>query len=127
MYFWLNHLEQKEQHGSGEAISKIKIKIKNGHNTLLVEVDKISWISSDGAYLNIHTANKKYVILDSLKNIITTLPENFKRIHRSTIVNIDHVEGLTSRGNGDYDMRLDSGKELRLSRNYVKPLKGLLL
>jgi preprotein translocase subunit YajC len=125
MYFWLNHLEQKKQQGSRESISKLTV--KNGHKTILVDVDKISWISSDGAYLNIHTANKKYVILDSLKNIITSLPENFKRIHRSTIVNIDQVDGLESRGNGDYDLRLDSGKELRLSRNYVKPLKGLLL
>ncbi|MDX1641574.1 MAG: LytTR family DNA-binding domain-containing protein [Balneolaceae bacterium] len=104
-----------------------KIPIKNGQKTHLIHPDQIKWISSDGAYLYIHTAEKKHVVLDSLKNIITTLPDNFKRIHRSTIVNIDTIKKLKSRGNGDYDVVLDSNHELRLSRNYTKPLRGLIL
>jgi len=125
IYFWLNELEQVKQGNEQEYGQSLKV--KNGQSTTLVDVDKISWISSDGAYLNIHTAEKKHVIMDSLKNIITTLPENFKRIHRSTIVNIEQVGQLKSRGNGDYDIIMDDGKKLRLSRNYTKPLRGVLL
>lgn len=125
IYFWLNELERGRQSDNQKASQTIKV--KNGQHTTLVDIDSIRWISSDGAYLNIHTVNKKHVILDSLKNIITTLPENFKRIHRSTIVNIDQVKELESRGNGDYDIIMDDGNVLRLSRNYAKPLKGLLL
>ncbi len=125
IYFWLNELEKVEQDNQLEYAQSLKV--KNGQSTTLVDVDKISWISSDGAYLNIYTAEKKYVIMNSLKNIITILPENFKRIHRSTIVNIDQVSTLKSRGNGDYDIIMDDGKKLRLSRNYTKPLRGVLL
>lgn len=103
------------------------ITVKNGQSTIPVDVDNIRWIRSDGPYLYIHTDNKKHVVLDSLKNIITTLPQNFKRIHRSTIVNIDKVNELKSRGNGDYDIIIDDDQMLRLSRNYAKPLKGILL
>lgn len=103
------------------------ITVKNGQSTVLVDVDSIKWICSDGPYLYIHTTNKKHVVLDSLKNIITTLPENFKRIHRSTIVNIDKINELKSRGNGDYDIIIDNDQMLRLSRNYAKPLKRILL
>lgn len=103
------------------------IPIKNGRNTILLEVGKISWINSDGPYLSINTENKDHVILGSLKKIITKLPDNFKRIHRSTIVNIDKIIELKSRGNGDYDVVMECGKILRLSRNYAKPLKGRLL
>lgn len=103
------------------------IPVKNGRHTVLVDVEQIKWIQSDGPYLYIHTADRNHVVLDSLKNIITTLPENFKRIHRSTIINIDIIKKLKSRGNGDYDVITDDEQMLRLSRNYAKSLKGLLL
>lgn len=102
------------------------ITVKNGRTTTLVEVSTINWISSDGHYLSIHTENRKHVILDSLKNIITSLPENFKRIHRSTIINTDRIIKLKSRGNGDYDVIMNDGTTLRLSRNYTESLKDLL-
>ncbi len=103
------------------------ITVKNGKRSVIVDTEKILWIGSDGPYLDIHTAEKTHVVLDSLKQIITTLPGNFRRIHRSTIVNIDAIKELKSRGNGDYDVILDGGEELRLSRNYLSSLKGELL
>ena len=103
------------------------ITVKNGRSSVLVDIADIKWIGSDGAYLDIHTTSQKHVVLDSLKNFIKTLPGNFKRIHRSTIVNIDKVKKLKSRGNGDYDVVLKCGATLRLSRNYVPSLRGLLL
>lgn len=115
----------------GKDLSRQKyhstIPVKNGQITEHVDVRKIRWIRSDGPYLDIQTNDKKYVILDSLKNILTNLPANFKRIHRSTIVNIDYIQKLRSRGNGDYDVILNDGWKLRLSRNYARPLKGSLL
>ena len=101
--------------------------VKNGRRTVLVEVAEILWIGSDGAYLEIHTKTKKHVVLNTLKHIIKELPSNFKRIHKSTIVNIDCISELKSRGNGDYDVIMDDGSVLRLSRNYTKQLKGILL
>lgn len=103
------------------------ITVKNGKNSVIVDIADIKWIGSDGAYLDIHTAGRKHVVLDSLKNIIQKLPDNFKRIHKSTIVNIDGINKLRSRGNGDYDIIMNDGQVLRLSRNYTKQLKGKLL
>lgn len=101
--------------------------VKNGQRTVLVDVADILWIGSDGAYLDIYTGAKKHVVLDSLKHIIKQLPDNFRRIHKSTIVNADHISELKSRGNGDYDVIMNDGRMLRLSRNYAKELKGLIL
>ncbi|MBO6586667.1 MAG: LytTR family transcriptional regulator [Gracilimonas sp.] len=101
--------------------------IKNGRSNLVVDVNDIKWISSDGAYLDIFTDKQKHVRLDSLKNIIEDLPNHFKRIHKSTIVNTHRIEELQSRGNGDYDVILDDGNQVRLSRNYADALRGNLL
>lgn len=123
VYFLLN---KREPENKNHQTYSSTIQVKNGQNTALVDVGNIKWIRSDGPYLYIHTPDKKHVVLDSLKNIITTLPDNFKRIHRSTIVNIDIIRKLKSRGNGDYDVILDDDQKIRLSRNYTKPLKGIL-
>lgn len=66
-------------------------------------------------------------MLNSLKHIIKRLPENFKRIHKSTIVNVDYISEFKSRGNGDYDVIMNDGSVLRLSRNYREELKGHIL
>ncbi|MEQ8525278.1 LytTR family DNA-binding domain-containing protein [Gracilimonas sp.] len=118
---------RRSREGVQAKVQPKTITVKNGRSAVLVEIADIKWISSDGGYLDIHTDNQKHVILDSLKNIIQTLPENFKRIHKSTIVNIARIKKLQSRGNGDYDVILDDDRELRLSRNYTKELRGNLL
>ncbi len=124
--FIYDHFDQKVIKNTGQKNNQNSLLVKSGNKTILVGIQKINWIVSDGPYLEVHTTENKYVILDSLKNIINTLPENFRRIHKSTIVNIDRIESSKSRGNGDYDLALKGEKIVRLSRNYAKPLKGIL-
>lgn len=112
---------------ANSEVRPANITVKNGKNTALVPFGEINCIKSDGPYLDIHTGNQKYVILGTLKKMNKNLPGNFKRIHKSTIVNIDKVKKLKSRGNGDYDLIMDDKQELRLSRNYRKNLEGSLL
>jgi two-component system LytT family response regulator len=50
----------------------------------------------------------------------------FCRIHRSTIVKLDRVCGLKLNENGEYDVLLDNGTRLRLSRRYRKQLQSRL-
>lgn len=124
-YFWI-HPRSSDPQANQQKVPKT-ITVKNGKSSVIIDVREIKWIGSDGAYIDIHTRDKKHVTLESLKNIIHSLPDNFKRIHRSTIVNIDRIKELKSRGNGDYDVIMDDQQVLRLSRNYAKPLKGVLL
>jgi DNA-binding LytR/AlgR family response regulator len=120
------HFSQKVIKSKDQKSNLNTFRIKNGSKTTFVETQKINLIVSDGPYLEVNTLENKHVILDSLKNIIESLPENFKRIHKSTIVNTDQIESSKSRGNGDHDLVLKCGKTVRLSRNYAKPLKGIL-
>ena len=125
LYFVWQHRKSK-QIAEQSSVQKT-ITVKNGTTSTIVDVIEIKCIISDGPYLEIHTTDKKHVILESLKSIIKNLPGNFKRIHRSTIVNIDRITKLKSRGNGDYDVIMEDDRVLRLSRNYSKSLKGILL
>jgi two-component system LytT family response regulator len=50
----------------------------------------------------------------------------FCRIHRSTIVRLDRVRGMKLNENGEYDVLLEDGTKLRLSRRYRKELQSRL-
>ncbi|MEE1945601.1 LytTR family DNA-binding domain-containing protein [Pedobacter sp. KR3-3] len=93
--------------------------IQDGRNYTALPIQEIIYIQAASPYIAIHTANKQYLHTASLKSILGELDENqFVRIHKSTIVNLGEVAGYQSRLNGDYDVRLKNGTELRLSRNY---------
>jgi two-component system LytT family response regulator len=53
-------------------------------------------------------------------------PTVFCRIHRSTIVNLDRVRGLKLNEDGEYEVLIDSGAKLRMSRRYRKELQARL-
>ncbi|MGN6417411.1 MAG: LytR/AlgR family response regulator transcription factor [Pseudobacter sp.] len=96
-----------------------QITINKGKTSILVDVDNILYISAATPYVCLHLENRKHLYNHSLKNTEFSLdPQQFLRIHKSTIVNLKMVKSYTSRLNGDYDLQLINSEVLRLSRNY---------
>ncbi|WP_160716425.1 LytTR family DNA-binding domain-containing protein [Chitinophaga solisilvae] len=94
--------------------------INTGKNNMVIATDSILLITAATPYITIHTADKKQLHTATLKSIMDKLDgHRFVRIHKSAIVNVSAVVSYTSRLNGDYDLRLTNGQEVRLSRNYV--------
>jgi DNA-binding LytR/AlgR family response regulator len=52
-------------------------------------------------------------------------PETFVRVHRSAIVNADRIAGLERREGGRLDVRLASGRHVRVSGAYVEMIREL--
>lgn len=103
------------------------ITIRDGKKVIPIPISDIKWIESDKPYVAIQTEEERYLHSSTLKEILDELDNsNFARIHRSTIVNLSKIEKLVSRLNGDYDVLMNDGKELRLSRNYKKKLDAKL-
>lgn len=114
----------KEAIKSQNFISSIII--TDNHNVKSVlEVNDISYISANSPYVDIHHLSKKYLHNETLKSLENQLNENqFIRIHKSYIINLQKVISYQSRQNGDYDVTLSDGTILRLSRNYAKDFKS---
>jgi len=53
-------------------------------------------------------------------------PDNFLRIHRSLIVNVDRIRCLESCGYGEYLVVLKNGKSLPMGRSYREHLDRFL-
>jgi two-component system LytT family response regulator len=66
-------------------------------------------------------------VLKTLKQWQEELPDNnFVRIHRSSIVNIDHIDRIEKKSNTQQRAYLKNIQEpLEVSRRYAKNLKAL--
>ena len=53
-------------------------------------------------------------------------PQQFVRIHRSTIVNVDRIQEMQSSFNGEYVVLLRNGTRLTLSRGYRDAIQARL-
>lgn len=101
--------------------------IKDRGEITLVDVSTIEWIDAAGDYMCLHTSNKTHILRETMKNMEKRLdPDIFKRIHRSTIVNINMIEKLASNAGGKYLITLKNGSELQASRNHRAALKQFL-
>lgn len=65
------------------------------HKIYKVKLDEIQYIEGLKEYVSYYTAEKRIIVLQSLKSIEETLPSNrFIRIHRSYIVPIEKIKTL---------------------------------
>lgn len=98
---------------------------QSGKKTEKVPAESILFLSAATPYVEFFTIEKKYLHQGSLKSFEGKLnPKVFVRIHKTTLVNVQKVDSISSRGNGDYDILLSNGQELRLSRNYVQEFRS---
>ncbi|MBT6033898.1 MAG: LytTR family transcriptional regulator [Kordiimonadaceae bacterium] len=79
----------------------------------------VDWVEAAGNYVELHVGDQTYMLRATMKDIATRLGDHdFARIHRSTIVKKDQVEQIKPAMNGDQNIILKDGEELRLSRRY---------
>lgn len=95
--------------------------VKSPGRILFVDVADIDWIEAAGYYACLHVGDETHVIRRSLADLEQELgPDQFIRIHRSAIVNIDRIRALELQHSGDYEVLLEDGRRLRLSRRCRK-------
>jgi two-component system LytT family response regulator len=107
------------------SISRIPVKSRG--QTLFLNVSDVDWIEAASYYACLHVGGVTHIVRRTLQELEQDLDERtFLRIHRSIIVNLDRVRGLELQDGGDYEVVLESGARLRLSRRYRKRLQDRL-
>ena len=94
-----------------------------------LKVNTVLYISAAGDYSEIFTGpGNKHLVLKSMKEWEDRLPkQHFCRIHRSTIINLNHVDRLEEWFNYSYRVYLKGIKEpFIMSRRYASKLKHKL-
>lgn len=124
--FIIEYLNRKKQQKKTVSIHKF-ITVKNGTRRIKVDTSSILFIQTDRPYTTVFLNNQKLLHDESLKKLEKLLdPEIFIRVHRSAIINKNHVTEIKSRKNGDYDGIFIGGQTIRLSRHYRQNWNTLL-
>jgi two-component system LytT family response regulator len=104
-----------------------RILIKSNGRIYFVRTVDIDWCEAAGNYIRLHVGREQHLLRDTMTHFEVDLdPRRFVRIHRSTIVNIDRIRELRALFNGDYDVVLQDGTELTLSRGHREALRSRL-
>lgn len=91
----------------------------------LVPADRIEYASAAGNYVNLHVAGRDYPLRSTMKDLIGQLaPSRFRRVHRSHIVNLDHLVEIRPGDSGDATLRMSNGMRIPCSRQYRATLNS---
>jgi two-component system, LytTR family, response regulator len=112
--------------GRNEKVTQ-RLAIKSAGQISFVNVSDIDWIEAEDYYSCLHIGTRSHLLRRSLADLEQELnASTFCRIHRSAIVNLDRVRGLKLSSAGEYEVELEQGICLRLSRRYRKQLQSRL-
>jgi DNA-binding LytR/AlgR family response regulator len=108
--------------GGGAAKYLRWIRASRGDTTFQVPVEEVLYFQSDDKYTVVQTSSgAEHLIRTPLADLGAELdPENFWQIHRSTIVNMHHVNATRREESGKLFVKVKGhDKELVVSRAYV--------
>jgi two-component system LytT family response regulator len=104
-----------------------RLAIKVDGRVIFVRTSEIDWLEAEGNYVKLHVGAANHLFRETLSALETDLPsDQFLRISRSVIVNLDAVKELQPLFYGDYTVLLRGGGQLTLSRNYRDRVERLL-
>lgn len=97
------------------------VRASRGNTTSHVPIQEVLYFQSDDKYVVVHTRDGEHLIRTPLAELLGGLDAGtFWQIHRSTIINMDHVAGTRRDDTGRLFVLLkDKKTELPVSRAYV--------
>jgi two-component system LytT family response regulator len=114
---WLQNPDEKSEYSD-------RLAIKDGSSTTFVPVRDIDWVDAAGDYMCVHVQGQTHIMRTTMKELEEQLDPNvFQRVHRSTIVNLQRVEKVSSHINGEFHLTLSCGSSLKMSRSYKDKVK----
>ncbi|MFM8392652.1 MAG: LytR/AlgR family response regulator transcription factor [Acidobacteriota bacterium] len=132
-------LERDSRMGDGDALDEIaatlrpsyleRIPIRRQEEILLLPVAQLTAVESDGDILVLTTTEgQRYYLTCRLKELEARLdPQVFVRLNRGAIVRVDQILSLSPMPGGTYQVTMNNGQEILVSRQQARHLREQLL
>ncbi len=98
-----------------------------GQAIQMIPVDEVLFFISDEKYTRVQTAQVEALIRKPIKELVDEIdPQRFWQIHRSTLVNVKAIAGVTRDFRGRQIVAVKGhGEKLEVSRSYTGLFKGM--
>jgi DNA-binding LytR/AlgR family response regulator len=116
---------QMNPNGSAQHLKWIQASV--GQSIQMIPVEDILFFISDEKYTRVQTAQLEALIRKPIKELVDELdPELFWQIHRSTLVNVKAIAGVSRDFRGRQIVSVKGHREqLEVSRSYAGLFKGM--
>lgn len=123
---FVDKLTQLASKNSGNQIWD-RLVIKANGTTRFIRTNELEWIEAAGVYVTLHLPGSEILHRLSLAELASHLdPKRFLRVHRSSILNLDHLVQLESVSHGEFDALMKDGARIRISRTYRSEIEKRL-
>ena len=105
-----------------------KLSIKTANSTHLIPLQEILYFQSEHKYTNVITESRSFVVDESLVSLEQKLePDQFLKIHRSAIVNVEQISEIRKSASNKTCIVLndDASTQLPVGRSYLESVKQL--
>ncbi|WP_084398595.1 LytR/AlgR family response regulator transcription factor [Henriciella aquimarina] len=112
-----------------EARERHRLTLKSGGRTFFVEADRVIWAKAASNYVEVITPDRTILArstLTELERLLDAAGGRHVRVHRSHLVNMDHVREIEPTGEGDVTLTLDTGDTVPGSRRYREKYEAFL-
>jgi two-component system LytT family response regulator len=118
-----HHFEPSTDQGNGSSQNVFpyskRLVFKSRGRIVFLPVSDIRWIGAEENYVRICTEKESHLLRETMAHLEERLdPEMFLRVHRSSIVNLQHVKEIRSEPSGDFAVFLVDGQKVPMSRGY---------
>jgi two-component system LytT family response regulator/two-component system response regulator LytT len=106
-----------------------RLPVLRGKRIVLIDPSDVVWVGVENEIVFVHTAAERYMMNTTMADLEERLDRTrFFRIHRSTIVNLEHVVEIVPWFSGKYKVVVDDAdrSELVLSRGRARELREII-
>jgi hypothetical protein len=128
---WLDARQSKQdevasQEARDNASPLSRLVVRKRNREFILDAGDIDRIEADGNYVLIFAAGESYRLRGSLEGLAQRLgDQQFARVHRTQVVNIERIREIQPWDHGDYRILLKDGSFVSFSRRYRKRLSQL--
>lgn len=105
-----------------------RLPVRSQNRILVLNIDQVVALRIDRGLVYVNSAEgeywTKYTTFSKLENLLD--PKNFLRVHRQTMVNLNHIREINVFDNNTARVTLSNGQQVDVSRNYLKSLRQVL-
>ena len=104
-----------------------RIVVKDGSKITIIPVETLRWIEAQDDYVRIHSEGGKFMKKKTMKFFEDHLdPNNFIRIHRSSIINVSSIKQMELYEKDSYRVIMKDETKLPVSKTGLQKLRGIL-
>jgi two-component system LytT family response regulator len=119
----LHYAQPREEPRGPQVLDRITI--RQGDRSLVVRADEILWIEAEDYCVMIHSTRGRHLVRASLASLESRLdPAAFVRVHRTAIVNVQHVREIRDRDG--MCLTLTDGSQVAVSRARKRQVEDAL-